>query len=239
MNLSEKTIKKLKENVFVSGLEEVKAVLGNSHLENLLANKTIRQAIIVVSDKKVYFKGNSYKLMGKHFEKQYEEKTVDLKDVTGTSFYSVKILGFLIAGIFLSIFTLGYMFVNFLDSGLDYFGDYSQHLVVSCILLFITYFFSGRTIFEVAFAGGSICLGADWYSEEEIQEFEKELRRAKDNISESKETEKIGEGESVSKTNKLDRLKELKELLDGGIIDEGEFEELKKEIITSNYTEKC
>jgi hypothetical protein len=85
----------------MSPKEKLVCVLGNTYTQNFLASGSATMGFSVVSDKRVYFRGTTYWVDGKKIRKMSESKTVDLKDVTGTSvtyFENVwmKILGWLL-----------------------------------------------------------------------------------------------------------------------------------------------
>jgi hypothetical protein len=90
---------------FMSPKEKLVATLGNTFIQNFLAGGMITKGFSVVSDKRVYFRGTTYFVDGKKIRKMAESKTVDLKDVTGTSVttFSRPLLLFLIPAVILFI----------------------------------------------------------------------------------------------------------------------------------------
>ena len=72
---------------------------------NFLANGTLKRGFAVISNKRVYFRGSCYSGQGKSLVKTNEERTVDIKDVTGSGFIYRRYLGVLI-GLFTALAVL-------------------------------------------------------------------------------------------------------------------------------------
>lgn len=82
MDMYTKDMKK----ILVDENEEIVAVLGNSYVESFLATGSAQKGYAVVTNKRVYFRGNCYYRERKGYKASSEVRTVDLKDVTGTGF---------------------------------------------------------------------------------------------------------------------------------------------------------
>ncbi|MCR4933537.1 MAG: SHOCT domain-containing protein [Lachnospiraceae bacterium] len=103
---------------FVSQDEQYISSLGNGYIMNFLASGTLKRGFAVISNKRVYFRGSCYSGQGKSLVKTDEERTVDIKDVTGSGFIYRRYLGVLIgllmalvvllAGIAGSLYGVGY-----------------------------------------------------------------------------------------------------------------------------------
>ena len=93
--------------LFTSSKERYVASLGNGYLANFLTSGSIGNGFAVVSDKRVYFRGNMININGKRLMHRQTSKVVDLKDVTGTGVQTFRnIMPTIIAGgvgLFLSI----------------------------------------------------------------------------------------------------------------------------------------
>lgn len=227
MEVNKGMLKELQEKVFVSPTEELKATLGNSYLKEIITNSKVGTGAILVTDKRVYFKGKVFKMSGKKLSSTYGGQVVDLKDVTGTGFQKTNPIWSLLLGIVLSILFIISISTMFTTIKFTLLG-------VPAISFTIFYFLTKKTLFEVNYAGGSICLNSSWYSKDEIHDFEKQLRRAKDLVSTPQVKETLAPIESSTKVESLDKvskLKECKEMLEGGFISEDEFETLKKQIL--------
>ncbi len=86
--------------IFVSMKEKYICSLGNTYFQSFIANGTLSTGFAVLSDKRVYFKGKIYNLtQGKKWFMTNESKSVDLKDVTGTSVQEINNIGLLVCGV--------------------------------------------------------------------------------------------------------------------------------------------
>lgn len=83
--LSEQQQKKL-ENLYVDQSEKYITSLGNGYLANYLTTATAKKGFAVITNKRVYFKGECLSGQGKHLTKTNEERAVDLGDITGSGF---------------------------------------------------------------------------------------------------------------------------------------------------------
>ena len=81
---------------FVNRDEKYISSLGNGYLMNFLANGTLRRGFAVISNKRVYFKGSCFSGSGKSLVKTDEERTVDVKDITGSGFIYRRYIGILL-----------------------------------------------------------------------------------------------------------------------------------------------
>lgn len=103
---------------FVSQDEQYISSLGNGYIMNFLAGGALKRGFAVISNKRVYFRGSCFSGQGKSLVKTDEERTVDIKDVTGSGFIYRRYVGALIglftalavllAGIAGSLYGVGY-----------------------------------------------------------------------------------------------------------------------------------
>ena len=92
------------EDVLIDYNESVVSVLGNDFITRFLTTGTLSEGFAILSNKRIYFKGKCLSKRNTKFYSSFEERTVDLKDVTGTGFERYNPVGLLIAGlIFLSL----------------------------------------------------------------------------------------------------------------------------------------
>ena len=103
-DFSDEELKKFSE-YFVSKNEKYISSLGNGYIMNFFANGSLKRGFAIVSDKRVYFRGSCFSGQGKTLKKTDEERTVDIKDVTGSGFVYHRYIGVLIA-LFTAILTL-------------------------------------------------------------------------------------------------------------------------------------
>lgn len=126
----------------------------------------------------VFIKGAMYTGSGKTLMKMMEERTLDLEDITGTGFIYTKVSKLMIfLGILFEI-AAGVL-------GVETGGD--QGLIaglvyglVPCLILIIAAFFSRKIWFFIDYAGGSIQIDAKLIGLSDVQDFHKQIRRAKD-----------------------------------------------------------
>ncbi|MCM1046172.1 MAG: SHOCT domain-containing protein [Candidatus Gastranaerophilales bacterium] len=90
---------------FVSKDEKYISSLGNGYIMNYLANGNLSKGFSVISNKRVYFRGSCFSGQGKALVKTNEERTVDIKDITGSGFIYRRYLGVLL-GLFTALIIL-------------------------------------------------------------------------------------------------------------------------------------
>jgi len=66
--------------------ENIISVLGNNTAQTFISTGVLGNGFAILSDKRVYFKGKCLIRKGKGFYSKIEEKSVDVKDITGTGF---------------------------------------------------------------------------------------------------------------------------------------------------------
>lgn len=223
------------QQLFVNSDEKQIAILGGSYLNNFIKLGDMSNGFCVVSDRRVYFRGKSYIKTGVSYKVSKEERTVDLKDITGSGFSSIKNMWAYVISIIGIAWGLFYTYLWAMD------GFEMQSLGVLCATLLMGYGpslaalliynkYGNIPIFEITYAGGKIAFKASDYSEEETQIFQKFLREAKDNYVQQESTQKVVVDQTF-KESIGDELKKYKELWDSGVITQEEFEQLKKKII--------
>lgn len=217
-------------NLFVDANEKEISTLGSNYLRNFLSTGSLENGFCTVTDKRVYFRGKCYTKSGNNYKSTKEEKTVDLKDVTGTGFTFIKHFWLIILAILCTIWAvvLTFSLVASLPELNESEGWSSILLVIfvailPTIVLWGLYLFLKVKVFEISFAGGKIAFKASSYNENEVNNFQRALRQAKDNYKEAPNT--------VSNSSGADELKKYKELLDSGVISQADFDIAKKKIL--------
>ncbi len=94
--------KRRMSELFVSAEEKYISSLGNGYFLNFLSDGAVKKAFAFISDKRVYFRGSCYTGRGKALLISEENRTVDIKDVTGSGFIYRRRIGVL-AGIFAAL----------------------------------------------------------------------------------------------------------------------------------------
>lgn len=217
-------------NLFVDANEKEISTLGSNYLRNFLSTGSLENGFCTVTDKRVYFRGKCYTKSGNNYKSTKEEKTVDLKDVTGTGFTFIKHFWLMILAILCTIWAVVFTFI--IVSSLPRLNDFEilpsfLYLfflaILPTIVLWGLYLFLKVKVFEISFAGGKIAFKASSYNENEVNNFQRALRQAKDNYKEAPNT--------VSNSSGADELKKYKDLLDSGVISQEDFDTAKKKIL--------
>lgn len=217
-------------NLFVDANEKEISTLGSNYLRNFLSTGSLENGFCTVTDKRVYFRGKCYTKSGNNYKSTKEEKTVDLKDVTGTGFTFIKHFWLMILAILCTIWAvvLTFSLVASLpelseSEGLSSILCVIFVAILPTIVLWGLYLFLKVKVFEISFAGGKIAFKASSYNENEVNNFQRALRQAKDNYKEAPNT--------VINSSGADELKKYKDLLDSGVISQADFDNAKKKIL--------
>lgn len=366
--LKDKEIEKLSGS-FVSRDEKYIASLGNGYIMNYLTKGSMSKGFSFITDKRVYFKGSCLSGTGKKLVKTDEERTVDVKNITGSGFIYqrywgiilsllVGILAICVSGTLLcqyasrrirdiedafgyrtskintsmsdledilldnydtisisltqqqsDFFDIGALSIDYpsdyeltilYDKYEDFLGRYSHtpygHYSVSkdfynkykgtsfqesniiveefvdelsedinkslepfekqekrifsiyvipiatllgtflivCICSLYNYLSKRKTLFRIEYAGGCIAFDVSFYAKAEIDDFQKQLRRAKD-FAEETATVKTVTADSTSQTHVQnsvpDELRKYADLLKEGLISQEEYDAMKKKIL--------
>ena len=221
-------------NLFVDANEKEISTLGSNYLRNFLSTGSLENGFCTVTDKRVYFRGKCYTKSGSNYKSTKEEKTVDLKDVTGTGFTFIKHFWLMILAVLCSLWCVFDIVMCCIpaDNQYDPYANYDAALIsfliifagiLPTVILWGLYLFLKVKVFEISFAGGKIAFKASSYNENEVNNFQRALRQAKDNYKEAPNT--------VSNSSGADELKKYKELLDSGAISQADFDNAKKKIL--------
>ena len=226
--LKDKEIEQLSQS-FVSKDEKYIASLGNGYIMNFLTNKSVQKGFAFLSNKRVYFKGSCLSGTGKNLVKTNEERTVDVKNITGSGFVYqtdwsklLKIIGIVVAivGVLVS------MFFGVLITLLS--------LIIAGILEVLGYLLNRKTYFRIEYAGGCIAFDVSFYAKAEIDDFQKQLRRTKDLAEETATIKTVAVETSVQEPTQSsvpDDLRKYADLLKEGLISQEEYDAMKKKIL--------
>ena len=218
--------------LLIDPTEEVRSVLCNNFMQTFISTGKLGKGFAILTDKRIYFKGKCYFRKGKAFYSKSEEKVVDLYNVTGTGFVHNKATWARIAEIVcfaFCIFCFFAMGVSINDDGPGPLAAVALFAVLAGIfhLIYKAYNYS---VFEISYAGGGIAFDMNWITQQESKEFQQQLVLLK-----QKEKEEKPYGGFIKPENTTSipqQLKEYKELLDGGIITQEEFDAKKQELLT-------
>ena len=107
-------------------------------------------------------------------------------------------------------------------------------LTVICCIGIKNYLFKRKTLFRIEYAGGCIAFDASFYAKAEIDDFQKQLRRAKDMAEESTIVKTVTKETSVevpAQNHNADNLRKYAELLKDGLITQEEYDAMKKKVL--------
>lgn len=249
------------QKIFMSPNEKMVAVLGNSYIENFFQNGSLSKGFAVISDKRAYFQGNNYYISHdakgrKKVVKNQQSRTVDLKDITGTGMDSYsnivwKIWGY-VCSVFMVIFLLFFWSKTANAAAMETEPAGAVSSFASVIIIFFLLFLgvlilcfymyqrSKVSLVTIQYAGGEIGFDKKWFTQQEIDLFQKQLRLAKDKAIEASDNAvatKLQEAVSAiaqpaaPKISKADEISKLTDLLAKGVITQEEFEKMKKDLI--------
>lgn len=159
---------------FISPDERSLYDLGSGYLSSLLAGGGFGKATATVTNKRVYFKGESYVAMGLGLKRCKTTQVADLKDITGISIYRYFNLGGLIFSLF--VILLGVI--------ISVATDMLALLTISSVGLIgvIAVFLSASTLMRVEHAGGFMAMDVRKFSKTACNDFRNTVFRAKDAI---------------------------------------------------------
>ena len=163
------------EDIFVDPRERYLGALGDGYINSFLTNKEMEKCIAILSDRRVYLRGNMIDFNQGKFGRYNMQKTIDLEDITGTGFvYTSSSLWKLIVALFLLVLIITAILLGKVE--------FLIILIIPAILLMVSYFIERETLFFIEYAGGCIKFDASIYSLEESKDFEKQIRRAKNAV---------------------------------------------------------
>lgn len=113
-------------------------------------------------------------------------------------------------------------------------------LVIFQIFCFFMYERSKISIITIQYAGGEIGFDKKWFTQQEIELFEKQIHLAKDKAVEASNNAVANKLQAAvanmtqpapSSNSKADELSKLVDLLQKGVITQEEFDKMKKDLI--------
>lgn len=164
---------------FVEPDETLVSSLGDGYLRNFLTTGKLGKCEAILSDKRVYLRGNMLDSTGKGITRVNLRKTIDIEDITGTGFIydstGIWELAIAIPAAILGII----LFLMPRSSSAFLLGS---TLLIASVTLLLHYFLSRKTFFFVEYAGGYVKFDISIYGLKESMDFEKQIRRAKNRL---------------------------------------------------------
>ena len=234
--------------LFVDSSEVKLGILGGNYISNFIATGMIDKGFCVVSNKRVYFKGKCFHKVGDNIKSTKEERTVDLSDVTGNGFSESRFFILKILAILSLVYAVGCCIMALASGEMDNFENIFWCIIICgispAVIFCAIYWFTKIKLFEVSFAGGKIAFKASNYNKNEMQEFQKTLRKAKDQYINDRNMQSAYiasalqnhpnqsvQPQTSSNVSVADEIMKYKTLLDSGVISQQEFEEMKKRVL--------
>ncbi len=239
----ERRIKRL----FMSQNERFVAVLGKDYSEKYLENGKCPEEFAIISDKRLYSFGRSYdigtNLFGKKTVRENKQsKTIDLKDITGTGEEAYRPSRWLVLGIIhlilIIVGLIGGMIIDVMQEAAEEVYTITGIIVVLfffMIVYFIIHIRSKIRILAVQYNGSEMGFDMAYFTMEEIDDFQRNLRIAKDKtIENNRNAEQTAShmSQSTPHAGKADELLKMADLLSKGLISQEEFDIMKRELIS-------
>ena len=222
--------KKLKQH-FHSPDEKLVAILGRGYLQSFITGHGLTKGLLLLTDRRLYQKGKRYNRTPNGGWSSFTgSAVVDVNDITGTSYLSLNPFGLLWASIISGILVIAFMYQYGLDSLFE--GSFIIVLLPLALLMF--YFLQKKRLFVVEYGGGSIALDANWFSQAELNEFQKHISLIKGSF---RPTITSSKREEISQSSdQADPIQVLKSRLVEGEITPDEYHKMKS-ILEDNGSE--
>ena len=166
------------KKLFFSPDEKLIAVLKQSYLTSAMLGE-LKSNVLVLSDKRLYQQGKIFeKSQSGRWSSTFGQKTVDVKDITGSGFAETNSPALLIFSLIVIFFCFIIM-ITLIEDGQAVGGVL---LLILSLLPLLAYFLGRTRLFAVNYSGGSIGVDCKWYSPNEINEFQKQIYLNKDRI---------------------------------------------------------
>lgn len=156
---------------FVDANETVRATLGTSFAQNMLAAGTIKQGSAILTEKRLYYKGDLFSGSGKNLMSIKGAYIVPVEDIGMTSFIYGESTGGKLLGFLLLLVGAGLLPV-FLPAGII--------AALAGIVFLVKVFLGKSTVFEISFPGGRFRFDVKWYPIADMQNFQRQIYLVKD-----------------------------------------------------------
>lgn len=224
------------KRLFYSPKEKYFCSLGNKFLQNFLSGYTNSGGFSVISDKRVYFKGKAFEIDGRRFRKKTVTFSVDLKDLTGIEARTNNPVGIMVLAIIIMILGVILCIIGYLNKEIAVVGAIGFGLLVLALIPACVYGAKKMSVLTIMFGGGGIVFSLNRFSQQEIDNYQKMLRIAKDQAVEDAENAAANavraamenaQSTQQAASSSADELAKYAQLYKDGMITEQEFAEIK------------
>lgn len=171
---------RLKE-MFHSQKETFEAVLGQGYAASVLQGN-FSKALLVLSDRRLYFKGKVLiQASTGGFIRVKSTQTVNVRDIRGINFIDGSNPLHLGAGIFFALATLAIWGLA-LSKESAWAGLASFPFLIFALSFLASYFVNKGKLMVIEYAGGAIAVPCRFYTEMEIQDFQRKVSNLRDRM---------------------------------------------------------
>ena len=181
---------KLPPNFFYDPKEELRGILGQGYVASVVSGQGLGKGIMVLSDRRLYQKGKIFEKDPKRgWVTSAGEKTIAVKDITGTSFFQMNPIHYIVMMVVTLPFALWALAAAKTTPGGSNAAEALSYILHGgCLAFYVLYQVGRKRLFVVHYAGGEIATSCRWYPIEEIEEFQRIISLEKDRIEEERET---------------------------------------------------
>lgn len=160
-----------KDAVFVDQSETAIATLGTNFAQNVLAGGKVKQGSAILTEKRLYYKGDLFSGSGKSLMSIKGEYIVPVEDISMTSFVHGEHTGGKLFGLLLLVVGAALFFL---------FAPAGVVAALAGIVFLIKGFLGKSTVFEISFPGGRFRFDVKWYPISDMQDFQRQIHLVKD-----------------------------------------------------------
>lgn len=217
--------------------EIIRIVLGQEYLQSIMTGSGFEKGSIVLTDRRVYQVGKAYYRTPKGMKKLKSNTTLDISDVTGVTVEVISDFRRWLAIIFGVLF-LAYIMLEMGEDLGDILED-APYIAFMFLIPFAQAFYAyikykPKKYLLIQYAGGTIAFEHTWYSESDINAFQKAVFEEKDRIkSEGHVQVQQPVQEPLNQSSYIEELKQLAELRDNGLITDEQFESKRNQLMSN------
>lgn len=234
LNLTDDKLDALRKH-FHDPEESLVGILGQNYLQSLLAGHGLSRSLVLISNKRLYQYGVSY-VKEVNFSKRRGNRTVNVEAIDGIGVEehrTGKCSAFIMlgAGIGLALLTGVNTGSGILMTVMGWTGS-AVLCLFGLLTLLLGLMLDGKFL-VVHFGGDTLAVPCKWYSQSEIDEFQRRVSIEKDRHRQQRSNQAgISETSPQPRQSTADKLKELKALLDDELISQQDYDDLRQQLLT-------